>query len=58
MGLGVFFVGIVYEDVGEFRLDGEHSEYGFFEVLPEGLHPYLLEVIRDSGWRPGGGVGV
>jgi len=43
--------------VGEVRLN-EHSEYGFFDVLPGGLHPYLLEVVRDSGWRRGGGVGV
>jgi len=50
-------VTIVYhcESVGEVRLNGEHSEYGFFDVLPGGLHPYLLEVVRDSGWRPGGG---
>jgi hypothetical protein len=44
--------------VGEVRLDGEHSEYGFFDVLPGRLHPYLLEVVRDSGRRPGGGLGV
>ena len=53
-------VTIVYlcEGVGEVRLNEEHSEYGFFDVLPRDLHPHLLEVIRDSGWRPGGGLGV
>jgi len=44
--------------VGEVRLDEEHFEYGFFDVLPGGLHSYLLEVIGDSGWRRGGGLGV
>ena len=30
-------------------LNSEHSEYSFFRVLPEGLHPFLAEVIKDLG---------
>ncbi|MCC6005819.1 MAG: NUDIX domain-containing protein [Thermofilum sp.] len=48
----------VLEETGlEVRLNEEHSEYGFFDVLPGGLHRYLLEVVRGSGWRRGGGWG-
>jgi ADP-ribose pyrophosphatase YjhB (NUDIX family) len=32
-------------------LDSEHSEYRLFKKVPEGLHPYLLETIRDSQWK-------
>jgi len=32
-------------------MDSEHSEYRFFRELPERLRPYLLETIRDSGWK-------
>jgi colanic acid biosynthesis protein WcaH len=32
-------------------LDSEHSEYKLFKRVPEGLHPYLLETIRDSRWK-------
>jgi ADP-ribose pyrophosphatase YjhB (NUDIX family) len=28
-------------------LNDEHSEYTLFNSVPNGLHPYLLEVIRD-----------
>ena len=61
--LGFFLRGTMWRlcvFVGEWgvRLNEEHSEYGFFDVLPGGLHPYLLEVVRGSGWGPGGGVGV
>ena len=32
---------------GEIVLNDEHSEYGFFNCVPVGLNPHLLEVIRD-----------
>jgi ADP-ribose pyrophosphatase YjhB (NUDIX family) len=35
----------------EINLDSEHSEYKLFNKVPEGLHPYLLETIRDSQWK-------
>ena len=35
----------------EINLDSEHSEYKLFKKVPEGLHPYLLETIRDSQWK-------
>ena len=31
--------------------NNEHSEYGLFRIMPVGLHPYLLETIRDSQWE-------
>jgi 8-oxo-dGTP diphosphatase len=34
---------------GKVKLDSEHSEYKLFRKVPQGLHPYLLEVIKDSG---------
>ena len=33
---------------GKVELNNEHSEYGFFKIMPIGLNPYLLETIRDS----------
>jgi ADP-ribose pyrophosphatase YjhB (NUDIX family) len=33
------------------EIDSEHSEYKLFKKVPEGLHPYLLETIRDSQWK-------
>lgn len=36
---------------GKIELDSEHSEYSLFKRLPTGLHPYLLETIRDSQWE-------
>jgi colanic acid biosynthesis protein WcaH len=33
-------------------LNEEHSEYRFFRNIPKGIHPYLLETINDSGWKP------
>jgi ADP-ribose pyrophosphatase YjhB (NUDIX family) len=33
------------------EIDSEHSEYKLFKKVPEGLHPYLLETIRDSQLR-------
>ena len=36
---------------GKIVLDSEHSEYKLFKKVPEGLHPYLLETIRDSQWK-------
>ena len=33
---------------GKVKLNIEHSEYGFFKIMPIGLNPYLLETIRDS----------
>jgi len=35
----------------EVVMDSEHSEYRFFRELPERLHQYLLETIRDSDWK-------
>lgn len=32
---------------GEIMLNDEHSECAFFNCVPNGLHPFLLEVIRD-----------
>jgi colanic acid biosynthesis protein WcaH len=37
---------------GEVKLNDEHSEFKFFEEIPKDLHPYLLEAIQDSGWKP------
>jgi len=34
----------------EVATDSEHSEYRFFRELPR-LPTYLLEKIRDSGWK-------
>ena len=36
---------------GKVALNDEHCEYAFFEVTPKGLHPYLLETLRDSKWK-------
>ena len=36
----------------EVTLNEEHSEYRFFRNIPRGIHPYLLETIKDSGWKP------
>jgi colanic acid biosynthesis protein WcaH len=36
---------------GEITIDDEHSEYKLFSEIPDGLHPYLLETIRDSKWE-------
>jgi colanic acid biosynthesis protein WcaH len=33
------------------ELDSEHSEYKLFKKIPTGLHPYLLEAIKDSHWK-------
>ncbi len=35
----------------EINLDSEHSEYKLFNKVPQGLHPYLHETIRDSQWK-------
>ena len=32
-------------------LNNEHSEYKLFKKVPVGLHPYLLETIKDSQWE-------
>jgi len=32
-------------------LNSEHSECKFYSELPADLHPFLIKVIRDSGWR-------
>ncbi len=43
-------IAIVYlckcED-GEVVLNSEHSECGFFHSTQSGLHPYMLEVLKD-----------
>lgn len=36
---------------GTIELSDEHSEYRLFKKLPTGLHPYLLETIKDSQWK-------
>jgi len=36
---------------GRVTLNNEHSGYSLFKGLPTGLHPYLLETIRDSQWK-------
>ena len=36
---------------GKIMLDKEHSEYRLFKALPKGLHPFLLETIKDSHWK-------
>ena len=36
----------------EVKLNEEHSEYRFFRNIPRGIHAYLLETIKDSGWKP------
>lgn len=32
-------------------LNNEHSEHKLFKTIPKGIHPYLLEAIRDSSWQ-------
>jgi ADP-ribose pyrophosphatase YjhB (NUDIX family) len=36
----------------EVTLNNEHSQYRFFKNIPRSIHTYLLETIRDSGWKP------
>jgi colanic acid biosynthesis protein WcaH len=36
---------------GKVVLNGEHSEYAFFKVVPPDLHPCLQETLRDSEWK-------
>ena len=36
---------------GRIVLNSEHSEYAFFKKLPDDLHPCMLEVVADSGWK-------
>ena len=36
---------------GQVKLNSEHSEYALFKRMPPGLHPYLLETVRDSKWK-------
>jgi 8-oxo-dGTP diphosphatase len=36
---------------GKLTLNEEHSEYRLIRETPEGLHPYLKEVISDSQWQ-------
>ena len=33
---------------GIVRLNEEHSKYAFFSENPDGLHPFLVETIKDS----------
>ncbi|MCJ7763313.1 NUDIX hydrolase [Candidatus Bathyarchaeota archaeon] len=35
----------------EVILNEEHSEYQFFRYLPANIYAYLLETIKDSGWK-------
>jgi ADP-ribose pyrophosphatase YjhB (NUDIX family) len=36
---------------GKIMLDEEHSEYRLFKKVPKGLHPFLLQTIKDSQWK-------
>jgi ADP-ribose pyrophosphatase YjhB (NUDIX family) len=36
---------------GKIKLDSEHSEYMLRKEVPEGLHPYMKQVIEDSCWK-------
>jgi ADP-ribose pyrophosphatase YjhB (NUDIX family) len=36
---------------GKVKLNGEHSEYGLFKKTPAGLHPFLVQTLRDSKWN-------
>ena len=36
---------------GKITLNDEHSEYGLFTEIPDGLHPFLLATIQDSKWK-------
>jgi colanic acid biosynthesis protein WcaH len=36
---------------GKIRLNDEHSEYELFREIPDDLHPYLIQTIRDSQWK-------
>ena len=36
---------------GRVTLNDEHSEYVFFTINPDGLHPFLVETVRDSKWK-------
>jgi len=36
---------------GKIELNSEHSEYKLFKKLPKGLHPYLIETLKDSQWK-------
>ena len=36
---------------GKVTLNDEHSEYCLFAENPAGLHPYLIETVRDSKWK-------
>ena len=36
---------------GAVSLNDEHSEYAFFKKMPLGLHPSLVETVRDSEWE-------
>ena len=36
---------------GRVKLNDEHSEYGFFTMNPDGLHPFLVETVKDSRWK-------
>ncbi len=33
----------------EITLDGDHSEYEFFDKIEEDWHPYVKEIIKKSG---------
>jgi ADP-ribose pyrophosphatase YjhB (NUDIX family) len=36
---------------GKIELNDEHSEYKLFKELPYGLHPCVLETLKDSQWK-------
>jgi colanic acid biosynthesis protein WcaH len=47
--IAIVFLCRCYGD--EVILNEEHSEYQFFKYLPTNTHAYLLEAIKDSGWK-------
>ena len=32
-------------------LNDEHSEFQFFNEIPNNINPYLLDTIKESGWK-------
>ena len=36
---------------GKVKLNNEHSEHKLTKILPSGLHPHLLETVRESQWK-------
>ena len=41
-------IAFLCECKGKITLNNEHSEYKLFQEIPEGLHPYLHTLVKDS----------